>query len=105
MGFKKTSLQTNDSLHVWEKWKANSCQPNFWQVGTVIRTPLLPNTSVLIREVSFREREQHIHFTVLDAKKLCPFKKGNTVSSVENIFLERDYCMLPEENYYFLNIF
>ncbi len=39
----------------------------------VIRTPLLPKNLVLIREVSFGEREHHMHaFTVVAAKNLCP---------------------------------
>lgn len=32
MGFKKESLQTNESEQMWNKWKANNCQPNFWRV-------------------------------------------------------------------------
>ncbi|XP_050522065.1 N(4)-(Beta-N-acetylglucosaminyl)-L-asparaginase-like [Daktulosphaira vitifoliae] len=30
MGFKETNLSTNSSLHLWNNWKKNSCQPNFW---------------------------------------------------------------------------
>lgn len=32
MGFKKESLQTNKSRDMWQKWKSNGCQPNFWEV-------------------------------------------------------------------------
>lgn len=31
MGFKKESLQTNESKKMWTQWKANKCQPNFWK--------------------------------------------------------------------------
>lgn len=31
MGFKLESLQTNESKSMWEQWKANKCQPNFWK--------------------------------------------------------------------------
>ncbi|XP_018562972.1 N(4)-(Beta-N-acetylglucosaminyl)-L-asparaginase [Anoplophora glabripennis] len=30
-GFPNESLQTNFSLNLWEEWKANNCQPNFWK--------------------------------------------------------------------------
>lgn len=33
MGFREESLSTNDSIHVWEQWKRNYCQPNFWMVS------------------------------------------------------------------------
>lgn len=32
MGFKEQSLSTNNSLGIWQKWKQNKCQPNFWRV-------------------------------------------------------------------------
>lgn len=32
MGFKKESLQTNESKQMWMQWKANKCQPNFRKV-------------------------------------------------------------------------
>lgn len=32
MGFKKESLQTDESREMWTQWKANKCQPNFWKV-------------------------------------------------------------------------
>lgn len=32
MGFKKESLQDDRSYDVWQKWKSNDCQPNFWEV-------------------------------------------------------------------------
>jgi len=32
MGFKRECLQTNESRLMWEKWKENNCQPNFWKV-------------------------------------------------------------------------
>ncbi len=33
MGFKNESLKTNYSQDVWQQWKNNSCQPNFWMVS------------------------------------------------------------------------
>lgn len=33
MGFKKESLTTPHSKEMWEKWKENECQPNFWIVS------------------------------------------------------------------------
>lgn len=33
MGFKNESLKTNYSEDVWQSWKNNSCQPNFWIVS------------------------------------------------------------------------
>lgn len=30
MGFEKQSLSTNNSIGIWQKWKRNNCQPNFW---------------------------------------------------------------------------
>ncbi|PSN45005.1 N(4)-(Beta-N-acetylglucosaminyl)-L-asparaginase [Blattella germanica] len=30
MGFKEESLQTEQSKEMWQKWKENGCQPNFW---------------------------------------------------------------------------
>jgi N4-(beta-N-acetylglucosaminyl)-L-asparaginase len=32
MGFTNESLQTRKSLNIWQKWKSNNCQPNFWMV-------------------------------------------------------------------------
>lgn len=32
MGFKKESLETDESQAMWNQWKANKCQPNFWKV-------------------------------------------------------------------------
>lgn len=32
MGFKKESLETDESKDMWMQWKANNCQPNFWKV-------------------------------------------------------------------------
>ena len=32
MGFKVETLQTEKSRDMWQKWKSNSCQPNFWEV-------------------------------------------------------------------------
>lgn len=32
MGFKKESLQTDESKNMWLQWKAKNCQPNFWKV-------------------------------------------------------------------------
>ncbi|XP_049764825.1 N(4)-(Beta-N-acetylglucosaminyl)-L-asparaginase-like [Schistocerca cancellata] len=31
MGFQEESLQTENSRSIWQEWKENSCQPNFWQ--------------------------------------------------------------------------
>lgn len=33
MGFKKESLQTEESKKMWLDWKAKKCQPNFWKVN------------------------------------------------------------------------
>lgn len=30
MGFKEETLETDVSQKIWEQWKENSCQPNFW---------------------------------------------------------------------------
>ncbi|RWS03561.1 putative N(4)-(beta-N-acetylglucosaminyl)-L-asparaginase-like protein, partial [Dinothrombium tinctorium] len=30
MGFKEQSLTTNRSREMWEQWRTNKCQPNFW---------------------------------------------------------------------------
>lgn len=35
MGFRRETLQTDASRSMWEQWKANHCQPNFWRVSTV----------------------------------------------------------------------
>lgn len=32
MGFKNESLMTDYSTRLWEEWKYNRCQPNFWTV-------------------------------------------------------------------------
>lgn len=32
MGFTEESLKTNESVKMWEDWKENHCQPNFWKV-------------------------------------------------------------------------
>lgn len=31
MGFKEESLQTEESRKMWQDWRANNCQPNFWK--------------------------------------------------------------------------
>ena len=31
MGFKEESLQTEESKKMWQDWRANNCQPNFWK--------------------------------------------------------------------------
>ncbi|KAJ8947194.1 hypothetical protein NQ318_015542 [Aromia moschata] len=31
LGYPDESLQTNFSLNLWEEWKADNCQPNFWK--------------------------------------------------------------------------
>lgn len=33
MGFKNESLSTENSHNIWENWKSNRCQPNFWTVS------------------------------------------------------------------------
>lgn len=33
MGYANESLKTNESQAVWQNWKNNSCQPNFWIVS------------------------------------------------------------------------
>lgn len=32
MGFKEHPLSTNKSVEIWQKWKQDRCQPNFWRV-------------------------------------------------------------------------
>lgn len=32
LGFTEESLSTNYSTKLWEEWKQNNCQPNFWKV-------------------------------------------------------------------------
>ena len=32
MGFKEETLSTEHSLEMWQEWKDNNCQPNFWKV-------------------------------------------------------------------------
>lgn len=32
MGFQKESLSTKHSNDLWQQWKSNRCQPNFWAV-------------------------------------------------------------------------
>lgn len=36
MGYANESLKTNESQAVWQNWKNNSCQPNFWIVSLYI---------------------------------------------------------------------
>lgn len=31
MGFKRESLKTNESSDMWNIWRNNNCQPNFWE--------------------------------------------------------------------------
>lgn len=33
MGFKNESLSTENSQTIWQNWKSNRCQPNFWTVS------------------------------------------------------------------------
>lgn len=35
MGFKNESLSTENSQNIWENWKSNRCQPNFWMVSII----------------------------------------------------------------------
>lgn len=32
MGFKLETTKTNGSISVWNNWRNNTCQPNFWMV-------------------------------------------------------------------------
>lgn len=32
MGYQRETLQTEHSKELWEQWKTNNCQPNFWMV-------------------------------------------------------------------------
>lgn len=32
MGFRNESLTTVKSNELWQQWKSNRCQPNFWKV-------------------------------------------------------------------------
>lgn len=32
MGFTEENLTTAESSNIWENWKNNACQPNFWMV-------------------------------------------------------------------------
>ena len=32
MGFKEETLSTGHSVEMWQEWKDNDCQPNFWKV-------------------------------------------------------------------------
>lgn len=32
MGLKEEPLETNSSHNMWQQWKENDCQPNFWVV-------------------------------------------------------------------------
>jgi len=52
MGFKEESLTTNDSMKIYEDWKKNKCQPNFWKNVTPNNTqqcgPYHPNPPSLI---------------------------------------------------------
>ncbi len=32
MGFKVENLTTSDSNEIWQDWKTQNCQPNFWKV-------------------------------------------------------------------------
>lgn len=36
MGFKVESLSTNFSQTMWNNWRSNNCQPNFWKVCLII---------------------------------------------------------------------
>ncbi|ESO03549.1 hypothetical protein HELRODRAFT_79843 [Helobdella robusta] len=31
MGYKFRNLSSNESINMWQMWKKNNCQPNFWQ--------------------------------------------------------------------------
>ncbi len=48
----------------------------------LIRTPLLPNNSLLLREVSFGEREHHMHSWYL-LPRICILSRG--VSSLGSV--------------------
>lgn len=34
MGFQNESLQTDNSRNIFNNWKNNECQPNYWTVST-----------------------------------------------------------------------
>ncbi len=62
----------------------------------LIRTPLLPNNSVLIREVSFGEREYYIHNTCCQESvffiegcplRECPLREGPLYKKCILLFL------------------
>ena len=35
MGYANESLETYKSKAMWENWRANNCQPNFWKVLSI----------------------------------------------------------------------
>lgn len=37
MGYRNESLKSNYSQEVWQNWKNNSCQPNFWMVRNSLK--------------------------------------------------------------------
>lgn len=41
MGFQRESLQTERSREMWQQWKNNHCQPNFWAVKIIMLTTSL----------------------------------------------------------------
>ncbi len=55
--------------------------PVQYSIPPLIRTPLLPNNSVLIREVSFGKREHHMHSQYL-LPRICVLSR--VVSSLES---------------------
>ena len=36
MGFTEESLTTNESKQMWNDWKKNNCQPNYWAVSVLL---------------------------------------------------------------------
>ncbi len=63
----------------------------------LIATPLLPNYSVLIREVSFGEKDHQVHSQYFLSRVVSSLER---VSSLESVLCDRDHCHCkygPEE--------
>lgn len=64
MGFTKKSLTTNSSWEMWEDWKNNSCQPNFWQNVTPDPTtdcgPYSPNKSMYRDDLKLSHNKEQL---------------------------------------------
>ncbi len=64
-------------------------ETGIYSSSPLIGVPLLPQNFVLIRVVSFGERQHHMHSQYL-LPKICVF--SGRVSSLESILWERAYC-------------